>query len=106
MRRTAIALEIRLLTAPGLHATPCGEAGDAVRGDAVAEVVAEAGSTVGVFAREVEQVDTREDNEKAAEEGDCVYGGGGVEALEKEAGGNEGAGCEGYIVEGVDAVDC
>ena len=57
--------------------------------------------SVWVFAREIEEVDAGEDDEEAAEEGDCVYGGGGVEALEEEEGGEEGAGCEGDVVERV-----
>jgi hypothetical protein len=43
---------------------------------------AEAVGTIGVVARKVEEVDTGEDDEETAEQGDCVYGGGGVEALE------------------------
>ena len=60
---------------------------------------------VGVVAREVEQVDAGEDDKEAAEKRDCVYGGGGVEALEEQEGGCEGAGREGYVVEGVDTID-
>jgi len=56
----------------------------------------------GVFAREVEEVDAGEDDEEAAEQGDGVDCVGGVEALEEDEGGAEGAGCEGYVVEGVD----
>lgn len=58
---------------------------------------------VGVVAREVEEVYAGEDDEEAAEQGDGVDGGGGVEALEEEAGGDKGAGGEGDVVEGVDA---
>lgn len=43
---------------------------------------------VGVFAREVEEVDAGEDCEEAAEEGDGVYGVGGVEAAEEDEGGD------------------
>lgn len=61
---------------------------------------------VGVFAAEVEQVDAGEDDEEAAEEGYCVYGGGGVETLEEETRCDERAGGEAYVIEGVDAVCC
>lgn len=57
---------------------------------------------VRIGAGEVQQVDAREDDEEAAEEGDCVYGRGCVEAAEEEEGGDESEGCEGYVVEGVD----
>lgn len=58
---------------------------------------------VRVFSREVEQVDAGEDGEEAAEKGDGVDGVGGVEAAEEDEGCAEGAGGEGYVVEGVDA---
>jgi hypothetical protein len=60
---------------------------------------------VWVFAAEVEEVDAGEDDEEAAEEGEGVDGGGGVEAAEEDEGGDEGEGCEGYVVEGVDAMN-
>jgi hypothetical protein len=66
-------------------------------------VAAHVVGAVGVFSREIEEVDAGKDDEEAAEQGDGVYGGGGVEALEEEAGGDEGAGGEGDVVEGVDA---
>ena len=99
----AVGLEVQFLAAPGLHAAARGEAGHGVRGDAVGRCVARVVDAVGVFAREVEEVDAGEDDEEAAEQGDGVDGGGGVEALEEEAGGDEGAGGEGDVVEGVDA---
>lgn len=58
---------------------------------------------VGVFAREVEEVDAGEDGQEAAEQRDGVDGVGGVEAAEEDEGGEEREGCEGYVVEGVDA---
>lgn len=58
---------------------------------------------VGVFAREVQQVYAGENYQEAAEERDRVYDRGCVEALEEEAGGDEGARREGDVVEGVDA---
>lgn len=61
---------------------------------------------VGVFAAKVEQIDAREDDEEAAEEGDGVDGGCGVEALEEETGCDEGAGGEADVVKGVDNVGC
>ena len=45
-------------------------------------------SAVGVFAREVEEVDAGEDREEAAKEGDGVNGVGGVEAAEEDEGGD------------------
>lgn len=99
----AVGLEVELLAAAGLHAATRGEAGHGVRGDAVGVRVARVVDAVGVFAREVEEVDAGEDDEEAAEQGDGVDGGGGVEALEEEAGGDEGACGEGDVVEGVDA---
>lgn len=68
--------------------------------------VGHVGGTVWVFAGQVEEVDTRKDNEEAAQKGNCVNGGGGVEALEEEAGGDEGEGCEGYVVERVNTAGC
>tara|TARA_R110002003_G_scaffold244_4_gene17418 strand:- start:2262 stop:2459 length:198 start_codon:yes stop_codon:yes gene_type:complete len=56
---------------------------------------------VGILAREVQKVDAREDDEEAAEEGDCVHSGSGIEALEEEEGRDERAGGEGYVVERV-----
>lgn len=99
----AVGLEVEFLAAAGLHAAARGEAGHGVRGDAIGVCVARVVDTVGVFPREVEEVDAGEDDEEAAEQGDGVNGGGGVEALEEEAGGDEGAGGEGDVVEGVDA---
>lgn len=58
---------------------------------------------VRVFTGEVEEVDAGENCQEAAEEGDGVDGVGGVEAAEEDEGGAEGAGCEGYVVEGVDS---
>jgi hypothetical protein len=58
---------------------------------------------VWIVAAEVEEVDACEGDEEAAEEGDGVDGFGGVEAAEEDKGCAEGGGCEGYVVEGVDA---
>lgn len=102
----AVALHVQFLAPAGLHAAPCGEAADSVARNAVAQRVAERVRAVGVIAREVEEVHAGEDDEEAAEERDGVYGGGGVEALEEEAGGDEGKGREGYVVEGIDAAGC
>jgi hypothetical protein len=54
---------------------------------------------LGVFAREVEEVDAGEDDEEAAEKGDCVYGVAGVEALEENKRCDEGAGGKGDVVQ-------
>jgi hypothetical protein len=58
-------------------------------------------SAVRVVARKIKEIDAGEDNEESAEEGDSVYSRGRVETLEEEEGGYEGAGCERYVVEGV-----
>jgi hypothetical protein len=58
---------------------------------------------VWIVAREIKEVDAREDDEKSAEQRDCVYSGCGVEALEKEEGRDEGTSREAYVVEGIDA---
>lgn len=101
------------LPAPSpLHAQPGLEAREAVGGDSVDFVVGSAAVAggyagvyaVGIFAGEVEKVDACEDCEEAAEEGDGIYGVGGVEATEEDEGGGQGEGCEGYVVEWVDAV--
>ena len=96
---------MKLAAAARLHGAAGGEAGEGVAGSAVGELVAEV-IAVGVLAREVEEVDAREDDEEAAEKRNCVYGGCGVEALEEQAGCDERAGCEGYVVEGVDTIFC
>lgn len=72
--------------------------GDAVVGGVVYEFCA-----VGVPAADVEQVDAGEYYEEAGEEREGVYGVGGVEAAVEDEGGAESGGCEGYVVEGVDA---
>jgi len=108
----APAMAAVLLAAPArLHAPARAERAEAVDGDAVDLVVFAAGVSFAadaefdafrVLAREVEEVDAGEDGEEAAEEGDGVDCVGGVEALEEDEGGAEGAGGEGYVVEGVD----
>ncbi len=60
---------------------------------------------VWIAAGEVEKVNACKDDEEAGEEGEGVYGVGGVEALEEDEGGAEGGCCEGDIVEGVDSAD-
>lgn len=59
---------------------------------------------VGVFAGEVEQVDTSEDREESAEKGDGVACVDGVEAPEEDERGDEGKCCECNVVERVDTV--
>jgi hypothetical protein len=59
---------------------------------------------VWVPARDVEEIDAGKDYEEAGEEREGVYGVGGVEAAIEDEGGAEGRGCEGYVVERVDAV--
>jgi len=98
-----------------LHAHARPQGADSVHRDAVYTLIraAIAGvvftvdaqvAAVRVLAREVQEVDAGEDGEEAAEEGDGVDGVGGVEAGEEDEGGDEGEGCEGYVVEGVDAM--
>jgi hypothetical protein len=64
-----------------LHGAAGREAREGVAGGAVGELVAEV-IAVGIFAREVEEVDARKDDKEATEKRDCVYSGSGVEALE------------------------
>lgn len=61
-------------------------------------------SAVGIFAREVEEVDACEDDEEAAEEGNGIYGVGRVEALEKDEGCEEREGRECDVVEWIDNI--
>lgn len=82
----------------------CGKSRNAVGRNSVAEAVAECAATVGVFARKVEEVYAREDDEESAEEGNCVDGVCGIEAAEEKEGRDEGAGGEGNVVEGIDTV--
>jgi hypothetical protein len=59
---------------------------------------------IGVFAREVEQVNTSEDREESAKKGDRVACVDGVEAPEEDERSDEGECCECNIVERVDTV--
>jgi hypothetical protein len=81
------------------------DTGDYVGGDAVVRGAVYEFRAVWVAAGDVEEVDTGEDYEEAGEEREGVYGVGGVEAAVEDEGGAEGGGCEGYVVEGVDAVE-
>ena len=56
----------------------------------------------GIFAREVEEVDTGEDCEETAQERDRIDSVAGVEASEEDEGCDEGAGGEGDVVQRVD----
>jgi len=80
------------------------DARDDVGGDAVVRGAVYHFGAVWVAARDVEEVDAGEDYEEAGEEGEGVDGVGGVEAAVEDEGGAEGGGCEGYVVEGIDAV--
>ncbi len=55
--------------------------------------------TVRVFAREVEEVHAGKNDEKTAEERDCVYRVGGVESLEEDETCAESCRCEGDVVQ-------
>ena len=60
---------------------------------------------VRVAAGKIEEIDACEDDKEAGEEGegvDCVCG---IEAAEEDEGGDEGGGCEGYVVERVYSVE-
>ena len=61
---------------------------------------------IGVLTREVEEVYAGEDDEEAAEQRDGVDSRRSVEALEKQAGCDEGASGESHVVERVHAVYC
>lgn len=94
--------------AAGLHAAAGAEGGHGVGGHGVLGVAEEVQGRVAVAggvvaARQVQQVDAREDDEEAAEQADGVDGRGGVEAAEEDEGGDEGEGREGYVVERVDS---
>ena len=54
------------------------------------------------FPREVEKVDTKEDNNEAGEERDCICGIRCVEALEKDQRCNDSCGSKSNIIQGVD----
>jgi hypothetical protein len=75
----------------------------ATRGIAVSHVNSEL-FTVGVFAGEVEQVDTSEDREKSTEKGNGVARVDGVEATEEDERSDEGECGERDVVERVDTV--
>jgi hypothetical protein len=59
---------------------------------------------VGVFAREIEQVDTSKDREESAEKGNCVACIDGIEAPEEDERSDEGECCECNVVERIDTV--
>ncbi len=59
---------------------------------------------IGVFAREVEQIDTSKDCQESAEKGDGVACVDGVEAPEEDERSDEGECCERNIIERVDTV--
>lgn len=103
-KRKRRAPETRIGTASQLHASSCRETRDAVCWHTVAEVITQSAITIGVVARKIEEVDTGEDDEEAAKEGDGVYGGSGVETAEEEEGSDECARRERDIVKRVDAV--
>jgi hypothetical protein len=100
---------ILVAAASRLHGEAGLETGEAVRGNSINMLVLAAFVTladaeviaVGVFAGEVQEVDAGEDGEEAAEERDCVYGVGCIEAAEEDEGGDEGTGGECYVVERV-----
>lgn len=87
--------------------TVCGNAVDfavvAARVIAVSHIDSEL-FAVGVFAREVEQVDTSEDCEESAEKRDGVACVNGVEAPEQDERSDEGKCCKCNVVERVDTV--
>lgn len=87
-----------------LHAHARLDARDHVGARGVAAVAArERLGAVGVVAAEVEEVDAREGDEEAADEGEGADHVGGVEAVEEDEGGAEGGRGEGDVVEWVDA---
>lgn len=59
--------------------------------------------TIGVAARQVQQVHAREGDEETAEEREGVDGVGGIETAVEYERGTEGRGREGNVVQGVDA---
>lgn len=60
-------------------------------------------SSVWIVAREVEKIDSGKDDEETAEQGDGVYGGRGVEALEEKERCDQCACRKCYVVKWVNA---
>lgn len=56
------------------------------------------------LSRDIEEIDTHEDDQEAANERYCVGGRSCVEALEEDGGGNDGGGGEEDVVNWVDAI--
>lgn len=91
--------------AAGLHGASGLEACQPIGGDSIfIQLGIHQGVSIGVMSREVQEVNTGEDNEESAEQRYCVDGVGCVEPLEKDEGGAEGCGCKGNIVKWVHTV--
>lgn len=100
----ALAVAVVAETPTGLHAHTRLDLGDHVRAHGiVAASPRDHLETIWIAARQVQEVDPREGDEEAAEEGECVDGVGGVETAVEYERGTEGCGREGDVVEGVDA---
>lgn len=99
----ADAVARRVSAAASLHTATGLEAGNHVgRGGVVARARAGELLAVGVASREVEKVDTGENDEEAAEQRNGVDGIGSVESTEQDEGGAECGGRKGDIVKRVD----
>ena len=101
----ADAYPVAALGPPGLHAHARLDARDHVGPRGVAAVAApERLGAVGIVAGEVEQVDAREGDEEAADEGEGADDVGRVEAVEEDEGSAEGGRGEGDVIKRVDTI--
>lgn len=88
-----------------LHANAGLDAGDYISAHSIAASMSTQPSALGVSAREVEQVDTSEGNEEAANKRERVYRVGCVEAAEESKGGAQRSRSKGNVVERVDTAN-
>lgn len=84
-----------------LHTPAGGEAGYAIGRRCIGKPASQRVLSVRIFAREVQKIDTGEDDEKATKQRNGVDGRRGVEALEKETRRYEGASGESDVIQGV-----
>lgn len=89
-----------------LHGSSSLEAGDSVCWDSVlVQLGVDHVVSIGIVSRQIEQVDSGEDNQESAQQGNGVNGIGSVESLEENKRSAERGGRKGDIVEGIDAVE-
>lgn len=91
-------------TSPRLHGTPGGKARNCVSGDTIVIVLSsQHRSPVGVVSRQVEEVNTREDDKKTAKQRNCAHSVCGVEAFKKNERSAQCSGCECDIIQRIDS---